>query len=189
MRRCAVIGASGSGKSTLAGQVAHSLDVERIDLDELFHGPGWSLPETPELRRRITEALDRADADRGGWVVSGNYSTTADIVHGRADTIVWLDLPRWRSTSRVIRRSLKRAATRQELWGGNRERFRNLVSRDPATNIIVWAWTSHPRVRSQYEALARSPLWARATVHRLTSVDEVTRFENDPTLSVAERHS
>ncbi|MEM1335717.1 MAG: adenylate kinase, partial [Actinomycetota bacterium] len=104
MRRCAVIGASGSGKSTHAGRIAQVLDVECIDLDELFHGPDWSLPETPELRRRVTEALDRADADRAGWVVSGNYSTTADIVHGRADTIVWLDLPRWRSTARVVRR-------------------------------------------------------------------------------------
>ena len=46
---------------------------------------------------------------------------------------------RRRSTSRVIRCSLWRLITREELWNGNRQRWRNLFRCDLEVNIIVWA--------------------------------------------------
>ncbi|WP_188193780.1 hypothetical protein [Nonomuraea sp. SYSU D8015] len=30
----------------------------------------------------------------GGWVVDGDYSLVSDLVWSRADTVVWIDLPR-----------------------------------------------------------------------------------------------
>lgn len=41
MRRVVVVGQSGSGKSTLARRLAEHLRVRHIELDALFHGPGW----------------------------------------------------------------------------------------------------------------------------------------------------
>ena len=64
-----------------------------------------------------------------GWVVDGNYSAVRDLVWDRADTVVWLDLPRLVVVRRITTRSIRRVVRREELWNGNRERWRNLVTR------------------------------------------------------------
>jgi adenylate kinase family enzyme len=171
MRRVAIVGGSGNGKSTLAASLAEKIDATSIELDELFHGENWAPTPTPEFRRRVAEALD---TDR--WVVAGNYSVVMDLVHGGADTIIWLDLPRWLVTWSVIRRSLRRVIQREELRNGNRERWRNLVSRDPEVNIIVWAWTHHAAHTKRYEGFLTSPFWAHADVRRLRSRREVAQL-------------
>ena len=171
MRRVTIVGGSGSGKSTLAAAVAERLDAPVVELDALFHGPDWTPTPTPEFRRRVTEHLD---GDR--WVVAGNYSVVMDLTQGRADTIVWLDLPRWLVTWRVARRSIRRATRREELWNGNRERWRNLVAWDPETNIIRWAWTHHAVHTARYESFSTGAFWSHADVHRLTTPAEVRAF-------------
>lgn len=171
MEKVAIVGASGSGKSTLAATLAEILGATRIDLDELFHQPDWEPTPTPEFRARVTAATNDEQ-----WVVAGNYSVVYDIIHGGADTIVWLDLSRWRSTGRVIRRSIGRAVRREELWNGNREHWRDLLSRDPERNIILWAWQSHPKHRSRFGDFAEGKFWAHADVQRLTTPAEVRDF-------------
>lgn len=47
MRRVAVVGNSGSGKSTFAAELARRLGVPWVELDAVFHQPGWT-----ELDRR-----------------------------------------------------------------------------------------------------------------------------------------
>ena len=142
-----IVGASGSGKSTLAAQLAAQFDARLVELDAIFHKPDWTPTPTTQFRAEVAAALD---TDR--WVVAGNYSVVMDLTQGSADTIVWLDMPRWLVTWRVIKRSIHRAAKREELWNGNRERWRNLIKRDPEDNIIVWAWTLP---RCAYTALHR----------------------------------
>lgn len=171
MKRVAIIGPSGSGKSTLAAHLAPRLEATIVELDALFHRPNWEPTPTPEFRAKVSAAID---TDR--WIVAGNYSIAMDIIHGAADTIVWLDMPRWLVTWRVVRRSIRRVVTREELWNGNREHWRNLVNRDPEVNIIMWAWEHHPKHRAKYEALATTPLWAHADVHRLRSRRDVRQF-------------
>ncbi len=174
MKRVVIVGASGSGKTTLGTLLADRLGVQRIDLDELFHRPNWEPTPTPEFRSRVAERLT-ASGD-AGWVVAGNYTTVMDLTHGAADTIVWLDLPRWRTTTRVVKRSIRRVARREQLWNGNRERLRNLMSRDAERNIILWAWHSHPIVTKRYEGFADGPFWSTAEVRRLHTPSEVRTF-------------
>lgn len=171
MRRVAIVGGTGSGKSTLAVALAEKIDGIPIELDELFHGENLTPTPTPEFRSRVAEALDTDN-----WVVAGNYSVVMDLVHGGADTIIWLDLPRWLVTWSVIRRSLRRVIKREKMWNGNRERWRNLVSRDPEVNIIVWAWTHHAAHTKRYEGFLASPFWAHADVRRLRSRREVAQM-------------
>lgn len=190
MKRIVIVGASGSGKSTLGSELAAELGLERIDLDELFHRPNWEPTPTPEFRARVTERLAAADATGDGWVVAGNYTTVMDLTHGAADTVVWLDLPRWRTTARVVKRSIRRVVLREQLWNGNRERLRNLLSRDAERNIVLWAWQSHPIVTKRYVGFAEGPFWSGPTVHRLRTprevgglLDSAKRSENGDQLS------
>ena len=169
--RLAIVGAPGNGKSTLATFLANRLGLVRVELDALYHRPGWTAPPIPEFRAAVVDALATPR-----WVVDGNYRPVQDLVLGSADTIVFLDLARWRVTWRVARRSAWRLVRREELWGTNHESLRRLVSRDPERNIIVWTWTQHPRYRALYDGMVRDGAWRHAAVHRLRSPHEVRRF-------------
>lgn len=149
MQRVVVVGISGAGKTTLAAALAAQLGVPHVELDALWHGPGW-VPRTDYAAdvQRLTEAP--------GWVVDGwGHPPTRDLVWSRADTVVWLDLPRPVVVARVLRRSVRRAAGRTELWNGNRESLRDWL--DPG-HPVRWAWTQHATRRADVAAqLARHP--------------------------------
>ena len=164
MDRIAVVGNSGSGKSTLARRVAGAIDAPHVELDAIYHQPGWQpLPEE-EFRDRV-----RAAAAGERWVIDGNYSVVRDLVWARADTVLWLDLPRATVMRQLVSRTLRRGLLRMELWNGNRETLRNFIRRDPQESIIMWAWTRHHLYRERYEALAAAPEWAHLRFVRLTS--------------------
>ncbi len=142
-----MVGSSGSGKTTLARAVAARLAVPHVELDAINHLPGWEERDHDSFRAEVAAAVAG-----DGWVVDGNYqSRLGEIVTRRADAVVWLDYERWLVTQRVVRRTIRRVVTRQELWNGNREPWTNLWSRDPYTNVIVWSWTHHGSTRARYE--------------------------------------
>ena len=172
MFRVSVVGNSGSGKTTFGRALAERLGVVALELDGVFHQPGWTELPDAEFRRRVAE-LTAAD---GGWVVDGNYSKVRDIVWGSADTVVWLDLPRRVVMRRVIGRTFRRAARRQELWNGNRERWANFVSINPENSIIAWAWSQHANYRTRYEEAMADPRWSHLRFERLRSAAEVNAF-------------
>lgn len=168
-RRIAVVGNSGVGKTWLASRLAERLGIPHVELDAIFHQPGWVPLEREEFRRRVREAAAGA-----AWVIDGNYSAANEPVWERAQAVVWLDLPRATVMRRVILRTLRRVVTREQLWNHNREPWTNLYRWDPRRNIIRWAWVRHPVVRERY-ARAREERpdldW-----YRLRSSDEVERF-------------
>jgi len=162
-----VVGTSGAGKSTLAAALARVLDAEFLELDSVFHQPGWVPLPREEFRRCVAAAVA---GER--WVIDGNYtSQVKDLVWARADTVVWLDLPRRTVMRRIIWRSLWRAAKRTELWNGNRERWRNFFSVDKEESVIAWACaggTSSPWTRRSPSSPGRGrhtrrpgPSWRR----------------------------
>jgi adenylate kinase family enzyme len=171
VRRISVVGNSGSGKSAFAGGLASRIGVPHIELDSIFHQPNWGELADSEFRDRVAEA---AEAD--GWVVDGNYAVVRDLVWHRADTVVWLDLPRRVVMGRIIQRSLGRVIFRRELWNGNRERWANLLSRDPAKSIVAWAWTQHDTYRETYGTAMSDEEWANLDFVRLRSSTDVTTF-------------
>jgi hypothetical protein len=99
-----------------------------------------------------------------------------DLVWARADTVVWLDLPRLVVTVRVIRRTIGRVALRRRLWNDNRERLREVISLDPQRSIVAWAWKMHPTYATRYGAAASDPQWAHLRFVRLTSNRDIEAF-------------
>jgi hypothetical protein len=106
----------------------------------------------------------------------GNYSAVVDLVWSRAETVVWLDLPRRVVMRRVIGRTVRRTVTRAELWNGNREPLANLYRWNPERSIIRWAWTHHGSYRRRYEEAMANPRWADLRFVHLTTADDVTTF-------------
>jgi adenylate kinase family enzyme len=172
VRRVSVVGTSGAGKSTLARALAGALDAEFLELDSVFHQPGWVPLPREEFRRRVAAAVA---GER--WVIDGNYtSQVKDLVWACADTVVWLDLPQRTVMRRIIWRSFRRAAARTELWNGNRERWRNFFSLDKEESVIAWAWQTHAATRAKLEAAMADPGHSRLEFVRLTSPRAVRRF-------------
>lgn len=168
MRRVSVVGCPGSGKSTLGRKVATQLDVPFVELDGIFHQPGWQELPRDEFRARVSE-----QTASDGWVIDGNYnSAVQDLVWARADTVVWIDLPRSTVMRRVIRRTVRRAVRREELWNGNREPMANFY-RWSDKNIILWAWTHYPSYRERYLSAMTDPSCSHLDFIHLRSPQEI----------------
>lgn len=144
--RVVIVGCSGSGKSTLAKQLAEAKRLACINSDALFWMPDW-------VQRPKAEFLDLL-ADRlagDAWVLDGNIDGRAEIVLPRADTLIWLDYPRHLVMRRLLRRTVRRAWTKEPIFHNNRESWRmSFASKD---SILLYAWRSHGERRKHYEAL------------------------------------
>jgi adenylate kinase family enzyme len=166
VKRVAVIGsASGNGKTTFGRALAARLGVPFVEMDALHHGPNWTEATAEELRAKV-EPIVAADA----WVIDGAYmGKLGHLVVGSADTVVWLDQPVWIWLPRLLRRTVVRAARRQELWNGNRESFRmSFLSRE---SVIYFALKNNWRRRREYVTRL-----APYNVVRLQTQQEVDRF-------------
>ncbi|SDQ78368.1 hypothetical protein [Quadrisphaera sp. DSM 44207] len=165
-RRVLVAGTSGSGKTTLAACAAPVLGVPHVEIDALFHGPGW----TP----RETFAADVAAFAAGpAWTTEWQYSAARPLLAERADLLVWLDLPRATVLRQVVRRTLVRRLRRQVLWNGNLEPplHHFVTDRD---HIVRWAWRTHGLIGPRIEALLRQR--PDLVIVRLRSRAEVERW-------------
>ena len=183
VRRVSVVGTSGSGKSRLARELAVIVGVPHLELDAVHHQPGWEPLPTDEFRRIVA-----AHAATGGWVIDGNYGRVRDLVWARADTVAWLDLPKSIVMRQIVWRTLRRVAGRQELWNGNRERWRNFFSWNPDESVISWAWHNHAKYQERYGSAAADPVNAHLTFVRLTSRDDIARFLSEAGGQAEESH-
>ncbi|MGD9933915.1 MAG: shikimate kinase [Dehalococcoidia bacterium] len=175
-RRVVIYGPSGSGKSTLGREVAAALGVSLIELDAIFHSrPDWNDIPVEEFRERLGQALDEA---AGGWVADGNYhSMVGDVLLPRAELAVWLRLPFRVVYPRLVRRTLRRMATREVLWGVNHESFRKgFLSRE---SILLWGITNWRQHRTSTRAQLRAAKAAGVRVVVLRQRDDVERWRHE----------
>lgn len=166
-----IIGPPGSGKSTLAGRLAQALRLPLIELDELYWLPGWKMREKQDFAERVRSALEQES-----WIMDGNYTAAAPLIAERADLLLWLDLPLWRTYPRVVRRTFARLMFRQELWSGNRESISNVLGKDG----ILWyslarRRRNQDRFRSYWETFPSRKLRLTNSSTGSTSLDEAIR--------------
>jgi len=166
-----VVGASGSGKSTFARALAEARGLPRLELDAQQHQAGWRPRPAGEMRAAIEAFVDAHDA----WVIDGNYSAYQALFWPRADTVVWLDLPRAVVFRSLLWRTARRVATGERLWNGNRETLRDVLSPDPDRSVLVSGWRTWPVRRRFYVERMTDPAQSHLRWLRLCSRDEVTR--------------
>jgi adenylate kinase family enzyme len=163
MERVVIVGPGGSGKSTLALELGRRLGLPVIHLDREYWRPGWVAPPEDWWQDRVRELVAGPR-----WVMDGNYGGSMATRFARADTILFLDFPRWRYLPRVIRRRFQyRRGTRPDMADGCDERL------DRA--FLTWLWR-YPRQSRPHTlaALAAAPSGVRVVTIR--SPHQVERF-------------
>ena len=166
MKRAAIVtSASGSGGTTVGREIAARLNLPFHELDAIFWEPNWTEPDRDEFRKRVAEivATER-------WVIDGSYqSWIGQLALGNADMVVWLDLPMRVWLPRLLRRTVSRVRSGEELWNGNRESLRKaFASRD---SLILFSLRHYRGRRRRYPNR-----FAGYHVVRLRSQREVDRF-------------
>ncbi len=163
MKRVMVIGGPGSGKSTLARRLHAITGLPLFHLDQLYWRPGWRITPKDEWERLMAVL-----AARDEWIMDGGYRNSFHIRMPRADTIVWLDLPRRIAFPRVLKRiALGYGRVRADLSPGCPERL--------DWDFLRWAWT----FRRAHEAKYRQALVeyaSHANVYRFARSREADRF-------------
>ena len=136
MQRVLVMGCSGSGKSTLGQALARQIGVPYVSLDALYWQPGWKPSDDATFDSKVA-----AEAAKPTWVIDGNYVRHAgELRRARADTVIWLDLPRWICLFRVLSRIARTYGTvRSDMAAGCPEQF--------DLEFLHYIWTFRTRQR------------------------------------------
>jgi adenylate kinase family enzyme len=162
VKRVAVIGSGGAGKSTFARALGERTGLPVIHLDALFWRANWEPTPKPEWIE-----LERGLVAGERWIMDGNYGSTQDLRLPRADTVVFLDLPRLVCLWSVIRR-----------WSVYRRRGRPDMPQNHdklELAFLRWIWT-YPTLKRP-EVLARlAALPPTTRVVRLQSRREMRDF-------------
>lgn len=161
MKRIVVVGSSGSGKSTLSRQLGTTLNLPVIHLDKHFWHPGWVHTPDSEWQQIVAQLVESES-----WIIDGNYRGTLDLRLETADTVVFLDLPRWTCIWRAMKRRIEYYnRQRPDMAKGCREKIF-----DPNfPRFLQWVWDypnrARPDVLFRLSQIDNSPrvIWLRST--------------------------
>ncbi|MDQ2079063.1 adenylate kinase [Xanthobacteraceae bacterium Astr-EGSB] len=135
--RVLVLGCAGAGKTVFARRLAQSTGLPLVTLDQEYWQPGWVEPDKPHWVAKV-ETLIAAPR----WIMDGTYLGTLPLRLARADTVIFLDLPRWVCLWRAITRILRNfGRTRDDMAPGCPERF------DWKFLTYIWSFPSTHRPR------------------------------------------
>lgn len=140
-----VVGANGSGKTTFAKKLSGEIGIPHYELDSVYWQPDWGELTLSEFRKRVDEITRKEQ-----WIIDGNYTRNQDLTILRADSVIWLDYPFFKTIFNVVKRSLSRSITKKPLWHNNKESFRRIFSKD---SIIIFAVRTYNRKRARYKML------------------------------------
>jgi len=129
MKQIVIVGSGGAGKTRLARALGERLGLSVIHLDRHYWRPGWK--GTP---REVWRARERELLSGDAWIADGNYWNTLEMRLERADTLIFLDLPRLLCTWRVLKRVFTyRPGSRPDMAEGCPERV--------SLPFLRWVWT------------------------------------------------
>ena len=159
---CAV---TGSGKTTLAQKLSEISGIPWQEVDQLTWLPDWKEVSHEEQRNIFTKICEGEE-----WILDTAYGKWVDIPLAKADLLIGLDYPRWVSLNRLLKRSIRRAFSKQPICNGNHETLGKLFSQN---SIILWHFRSVKSKRRRLDHLAKIN---SLTLIRLKSPKETEEF-------------
>jgi adenylate kinase family enzyme len=172
VERIAVVGCIGAGKSTVARELGRRLGIEVFHLDRYWWKPGRyrvtgaataaTSTMAPDEYRRLEAAIVAGER----WIVDGD-AANKDLRLSRADTVVFLDLPRWRCLSGLLKRHLTGG---YDYPDGVKGSLRWVLF------LTRWVWTTWPSRRRPSLLAAIAEHASAAEVVHVTSRREVRSF-------------
>jgi adenylate kinase family enzyme len=170
-QRICVVGTTGSGKSTLAKRISEKLELTFVELDALYWEAGWvGAPQEVFIAR--AEAATRGEK----WVCAGNYSKVRDITWRRAQAVIWLDYPFPIIFWQLLRRTIRRALTREVLWNGNVEPFWPHLKLWSEESLFNWQIKTYAQHKREYPEQFGLPEHAHLEVIQLRTPGEAERW-------------
>lgn len=165
MKKVAIIGSPGAGKSTLSTKLGEIFKIPVVHLDAHYWSEGWV--ETPkEVWKNSMEDFVK----REKWIIDGNYGDTIDIRLEAADTIIFLDMPRYLCLKNAFKRYLRyRHKDRPDMAKGCKEKL------DPQFFKYIWFFKGKNR---KSILLRLEKLKNKKTVHIFKNYDMVDEFLN-----------
>lgn len=131
MRKVIVIGNGGAGKSTFATKLGKVTGLPVTPLDTIYWQSDGTTLESTEFDPILRKILQQ---DK--WIIDGNYKRTLALRTSYADTIIYLDYPRWLPLWRIFKRYFKQLLGLEKTAAGNPIRL------DPS---FVWWVLTFPR--------------------------------------------
>lgn len=118
MKRVLVLGPGGAGKSVFARALAEQAGLPVVELDQLF----WKTDLVPTPPDEWA-AVQRELTTRPSSILDGDLGPhdVVDVRLSAADTIIVLDVSRWRCAWRALRRSHERLDFWRWLWTWRRK--------------------------------------------------------------------
>ena len=161
-----ILGPGGAGKSELAAALGRITGLPVVHLDRIFWREGWTPVTAGEAGRELAEAVA---GDR--WILDGNFLDAGDDRFDRADTVVFLDVPRAVCLRRVLWRLARdRRRSRPDLPAGCREGL--------DLELLRWIWR-YPRTDRPQVLAILAGLRGEVDVRHLRSRHDVRGFLAD----------
>lgn len=118
-KRIAVVGVSASGKSIFARKLAVKTNLPLVHIDALMWKPGWDYIGDDATVEKLKEV-----SAQDSWIIEGFINKIAlETVIGRAETVLYLDYPRYIPAWRYIVRWLKHRKNPRPELEGSPEKF------------------------------------------------------------------
>jgi adenylate kinase family enzyme len=99
MNKITIVGSGGAGKSTLSVQLSEKLNIPVYHLDLYFWKSGWQ-----EVEKEKCDNVNSELVNKDKWIIDGNFSRTMGLRMDKADTIIFLDIPRFCCLINAIKR-------------------------------------------------------------------------------------
>ena len=171
MNKIIIIGSSGAGKTTLAKKLSATLGIPHTELDSIFHLKDWQPLDTNVFKGRVEKTTNQPN-----WVICGNYFNKlgGEGYLSKADTVIWCDYSFPLVFFRLLRRTLKRTLTRQELWNENKEGF--IVNFFSKESVLLWMMRQWKEQNRRYGKIFKENKLTGTELVRLRSPGETIKF-------------
>lgn len=150
--RILIIGCAGSGKTTVANKLATKLNLPVVHLDTHYWLSHWRPINADVWYQQINKLCKEPK-----WIMDGNYTNSLPERMLYANTIVYLDAPRWLCLWRVFKRRFQfiKNRFRSDIPEGCKDRINY--------RFYKWIW-DYPK-RSKPETLAHLSQFNGAIYH------------------------